>query len=143
MSNRELHAVVRQGMVGTVRHIAAKDQKIGRRTIFPVIIKIIAPAMRVRSSADWACQACNAAYARIQMNLATAGKPPSLAVWNDSPREQGTRGGNFVALPAQQVDRGGCIAVPYIGEVRTGDQPPRWCGRRLNGTRRAVPWSLR
>ena len=120
MSNRELHAVVRQGMVGTVRHIAAKDQKIGRRTIFPVIIKIIAPAMRARSSADWACQACNAAYARIQMNLATAGKPPSLAVWNDSPREQGTRGGNFVALPAQQVDRGGCIAVPYIGKVRTG-----------------------
>lgn len=33
------------------------------------------------------------------------------------PQEAGSRAGNFVALPSQEVDQGGMIAVPYAGEV--------------------------
>lgn len=34
------------------------------------------------------------------------------------PREAGTRAGNFVTLPVQQVDRNGEISVPYAGKIR-------------------------
>jgi polysaccharide biosynthesis/export protein len=40
------------------------------------------------------------------------------------PREPGTRSGNFVALPTQQVDLAGNITVPYGGVVRAAGHSP-------------------
>jgi polysaccharide export outer membrane protein len=40
------------------------------------------------------------------------------------PREPGTRSGNFVALPTQQVDLQGNITVPYGGTIRAAGHSP-------------------
>jgi polysaccharide export outer membrane protein len=40
------------------------------------------------------------------------------------PPEAGVRPGNFVTLPAQQVDRSGTIAIPYAGDIRAAGRLP-------------------
>lgn len=40
------------------------------------------------------------------------------------PREAGARPGNFVQLPAQEIDRNGQISVPYAGSLRAAGQTP-------------------
>lgn len=40
------------------------------------------------------------------------------------PPEAGSRPGNFVALPPQQIDRNGLISVPFIGQVRAAGRTP-------------------
>ena len=46
------------------------------------------------------------------------------------PREPGTRAGNYVTLPNQQVDRNGDVVVPYAGKVRAiGLSPATLQGR--------------
>jgi len=41
------------------------------------------------------------------------------------PSEPGTRSGNFVQLPPQQVDSGGSILVPFAGSVRAAGRSPQ------------------
>jgi len=40
------------------------------------------------------------------------------------PREPGTRSGNFVSMPTQQVDQAGNITVPYGGTIRAAGHSP-------------------
>ena len=40
------------------------------------------------------------------------------------PREPGTRAGNFVTMPNQQVDASGNISVPYAGTIRAAGMSP-------------------
>ena len=47
------------------------------------------------------------------------------------PREGGTRAGNFVTLPNQQVDRNGNITVPYAGQVKVVGLLPAELGVRV------------
>lgn len=51
------------------------------------------------------------------------------------PQEAGSRAGNFVAVPSQQVDASGSIVVPYAGTVRavgrTANEVSREVTRRL------------
>lgn len=41
------------------------------------------------------------------------------------PREAGTRSGNFVEIPRQQVDQSGSINVPYAGTIKVAGQTAR------------------
>ncbi len=47
------------------------------------------------------------------------------------PPDGGSRAGNFVALPLQQVDRGGTITVPFGGTVRAAWQTPSGLARTI------------
>lgn len=47
------------------------------------------------------------------------------------PREAGTRAGNYVALPNQQVDRNGNISVPYAGQVKAVGLLPAELGTKI------------
>jgi polysaccharide biosynthesis/export protein len=47
------------------------------------------------------------------------------------PRESGTRTGNYITLPNQQVDRAGDITVPYAGKVRALGLLPAELGARI------------
>jgi polysaccharide export outer membrane protein len=47
------------------------------------------------------------------------------------PREGGTRAGNYVTLPNQQVDRNGNITVPYAGQVKAAGLLPAELGTRI------------
>ena len=40
------------------------------------------------------------------------------------PAEAGSRAGNFVTLPSQEVDRNGNIQVPFAGIVRAAGRSP-------------------
>jgi polysaccharide biosynthesis/export protein len=48
------------------------------------------------------------------------------------PREAGTRAGNYVTLPNQQVDRDGNITVPYAGQVKAAGLLPAQLGSKIN-----------
>jgi polysaccharide export outer membrane protein len=47
------------------------------------------------------------------------------------PSEPGTRSGNFVALPPQQVDAAGTIIVPFAGAVHVAGMSPQAVARAL------------
>jgi len=47
------------------------------------------------------------------------------------PREAGTRAGNYVTLPNQQVDRHGDISVPYAGKVKAAGLLPAELGTMI------------
>ena len=47
------------------------------------------------------------------------------------PREGGTRAGNYVALPNQQVDRNGNITIPYAGLVKAAGLLPAELGVKI------------
>jgi polysaccharide export outer membrane protein len=47
------------------------------------------------------------------------------------PSQAGSRPGNFVNLPAQQVDRSGVITVPYAGEIRAVGRTPTEIGAEI------------
>jgi polysaccharide biosynthesis/export protein len=47
------------------------------------------------------------------------------------PREGGTRAGNYVTLPNQQVDRNGDITVPYAGQVKAAGLLPAELGTKI------------
>jgi polysaccharide export outer membrane protein len=47
------------------------------------------------------------------------------------PREAGTRAGNYITLPNQQVDRHGDITVPYAGQVKAAGLLPADLGTRI------------
>ena len=47
------------------------------------------------------------------------------------PREPGTRSGNFVALPTQQVDLAGNISIPYGGVIRAAGRSPAEVQREI------------
>jgi polysaccharide export outer membrane protein len=47
------------------------------------------------------------------------------------PSEPGTRSGNYVTLPPQQVDAAGKITVPYAGSVKVLGMSPQAIGRML------------
>src|SRR5919107_3493314 len=47
------------------------------------------------------------------------------------PSQAGSRPGNFVNLPAQQVDRTGVITVPYAGEIRAVGRTPTEIGAEI------------
>jgi polysaccharide biosynthesis/export protein len=47
------------------------------------------------------------------------------------PSQAGSRPGNFVNLPAQQVDRSGVITVPYAGEIRAVGRTPTEIGAEV------------
>ena len=49
------------------------------------------------------------------------------------PAEPGTRAGNYVTLPTQQVDAAGNIVVPFAGPVHVAGQSPQAVGRMLQG----------
>ena len=49
------------------------------------------------------------------------------------PAEPGTRSGNYVSLPAQQVDAAGNITVPFAGVVHVAGQSPQAVGRTVQG----------
>jgi polysaccharide export outer membrane protein len=49
------------------------------------------------------------------------------------PREGGTRSGNYVTLPNQQVDRNGNITIPYAGQVKAAGLLPAELGARIQG----------
>lgn len=56
------------------------------------------------------------------------------------PREAGTRSGNYVILPNQQVDRDGDITVPYAGQVKAAGLLPAELGSKIQAllSRRAL-----
>jgi polysaccharide export outer membrane protein len=56
------------------------------------------------------------------------------------PRESGTRSGNYVTLPNQQVDREGTISVPFAGSVKAVGMLPSELGRKIESllSRRAL-----
>ncbi|WP_246791535.1 polysaccharide biosynthesis/export family protein [Bradyrhizobium commune] len=45
------------------------------------------------------------------------------------PAEAGTRSGNFVSLPNQNVDSAGNISVPYAGAVKAAGRTPSRAAR--------------
>lgn len=47
------------------------------------------------------------------------------------PSDAGARSGNFVALPNQQVDSSGTIAVPYVGDLKVVGLTPRAAARLI------------
>lgn len=47
------------------------------------------------------------------------------------PREAGTRSGNFVEIPRQQVDQSGSINVPYAGTIKVAGQTARAVGNTI------------
>ncbi|MDR3473764.1 MAG: polysaccharide export protein [Devosia sp.] len=47
------------------------------------------------------------------------------------PREPGTRAGNFVTMPAQQVDAAGDIRIPYIGALRAAGRTANSLGATI------------
>ena len=47
------------------------------------------------------------------------------------PAEPGTRSGNYVQLPPQQVDSGGSIMVPFAGSVRAAGRSPQAVARDI------------
>jgi polysaccharide biosynthesis/export protein len=47
------------------------------------------------------------------------------------PREPGTRAGNYITLPNQQVDHDGNISVPYAGKVRAFGLLPAELGTKI------------
>jgi polysaccharide export outer membrane protein len=47
------------------------------------------------------------------------------------PREPGTRAGNYVAMPTQQVDAAGNIRMPYIGALRAAGMTPNSLGAAI------------
>jgi polysaccharide export outer membrane protein len=47
------------------------------------------------------------------------------------PRDPGSRAGNYITLPNQQVDRDGDITVPYAGKVRAFGLLPAELGTRI------------
>ncbi len=47
------------------------------------------------------------------------------------PSEPGTRSGNFVQLPAQQVDSSGTILVPFAGSIRAAGRSPQAVARDI------------
>ncbi len=47
------------------------------------------------------------------------------------PREAGTRAGNYVTLPNQQVDRNGDVTVPYVGQVKAAGLLPAELGKKI------------
>lgn len=49
------------------------------------------------------------------------------------PREPGSRAGNYVTLPNQQVDRDGYIVVPYAGKVRASGLLPAELDAKIQG----------
>lgn len=51
------------------------------------------------------------------------------------PAEPGTRTGNFVTVPDQQVDRNGLISVPYAGQIQVA-------GKGINEVQKAIEQKL-
>lgn len=49
------------------------------------------------------------------------------------PREGGTRSGNFVTIPTQQVGKDGTIDMPYAGTLRVGGASPRAVSAIIQG----------
>ena len=49
------------------------------------------------------------------------------------PSEPGTRSGNYVALPPQQVDSDGNIGVPFAGTIRAAGLSAQALGRNIRG----------
>jgi polysaccharide export outer membrane protein len=47
------------------------------------------------------------------------------------PREGGTRAGNFVTIPTQQVGKDGTIQVPYAGTLRVAGTSPRYVASQI------------
>ncbi len=56
------------------------------------------------------------------------------------PREGGTRAGNFVTVPTQQVGKDGTIAMPYVGMVHVAGSSPRAVSATLQQQRRTARW---
>lgn len=49
------------------------------------------------------------------------------------PGDAGSRPGNFVQLPPQQVDRSGSIRVPFGGTIQAAGRTPQQVGRAIEG----------